>query len=200
MKVCKYIVLLVAVILIVACEQKAAKSTDQEVADAPDTTDASTISPEQLISPGLSIGQIKLDGNLADAIKLLGKPDGGDAAMGSALATWYANHDTTGYRTSIFASRNMGGADENIQHIKKILVTSPWFKTADFISTGNNMQDIAKFYTLKEGNSYTAGGQKIKIYSDIPKGISFEIDAQGQCVGILVHQPNSTAGTYLDMH
>ncbi|AMR30759.1 hypothetical protein A0256_04635 [Mucilaginibacter sp. PAMC 26640] len=200
MKVCKYIVLLVAVFLIVACEQKAAKSTDQEVADAPDTTDASTISPEQLISPGLSIGQIKLDGNLADAIKLLGKPDGGDAAMGSALATWYANHDTTGYRTSIFASRTMGGADENIQHIKKILVTSPWFKTADFISTGNNRQDIAKFYTLKEGNSYTAGGQKIKTYSDIPKGISFEIDAQGKCVGILVHQPNSTAGTYLDMH
>ena len=199
MKVSRYIFILCVIWLAGACRQKGAQ-VNKNIADGPDTTDASAISTEQLISPGQSIGQIKLEGNLSDAIKLLGKPDSSDAAMGSELATWYAKHDTAGYHTSIFAQRNMGGGDEDIAHIKKILVTSPWFKTADYISTGNTVEDIRKYYTLKEENSHTYKGQKITIYTDIAKGISFKVDDQGKCVGILVYQPNSAVDTYLDVY
>lgn len=200
MKVSKSIIIFSAFLLMAACKQKGTPSISNDPPESSDTTDAGTIPADQLISPGGSIGQIKLNSSLADAIKLLGKPDGGDAAMGSSLATWYANHDNTGYRTSIYAHRNMGGQDENTPYIKKILVTSPWFKTADYISTGNDIKDIGKYYTLKEGNSYNLKGEQIKTYADTAKGIAFEIDGKGKCVSVSVYQPNSGPGTYLDMH
>lgn len=200
MKICKYLIIILAVAFATSCEQKTEQAITDSAPEAQDTTDASTLSAEQLITPGASIGKLKLEGSMADAVKLLGKPDSGDAAMGSALATWYAKHDTSRYRTSIFARHNMGGADENIQHIKKILVTSPWFKTAEFISTGNTKADIEKYYTLKEGTSYNDKGQKVTNYTDLAKGITFEIDRTSKCVGILVHEPNSAADTYLNMH
>ncbi|OOQ60477.1 hypothetical protein [Mucilaginibacter pedocola] len=194
-----------AIVLIAACKQKGNGTSDAadtaDAPDLPDTTEVRAIPAEQLIKPGESIGKIRVGEALDSVILVLGKPDTGDAAMGSQLSTWYANHDTTGYQTSVFSHRNMGGKDENKSHIKKILVTSPWFKTAEYISTGNNMKDIGKYYKLKEGNSYKdKNEQTIKTYSDIARGISFEIDGAGECVSILVHQPNSTADTYLNMH
>ncbi|MEO7213191.1 hypothetical protein [Mucilaginibacter sp.] len=200
MKRYTYLTILFAMLLAVACKQKSSDAAGNNAPDLPDTTEVKAIPAEQLISPGESIGHIKLEGSADSVVQLLGRPDTGDAAMGSQLATWYADHDSTGYQTSIFSRRHMGGKDEPVSRIKKILVTSPWFKTAEYISTGNNMKDIGKYYTLKEGNSYKAKGQTIKTYSDIAKGISFEIEEDGKCVGILVHKSNSAADTYLNMH
>ncbi|MBD1363578.1 hypothetical protein IDJ77_07135 [Mucilaginibacter sp. ZT4R22] len=200
MKRYTYLTILFAIVLAVACKQKTKDAAGNDTPEPPDTTEVKAIPAEQLISPGQSIGHIKLDGSADSIVQLLGRPDTGDAAMGSQLATWYADHDTAGYQTSIFSRRDMGGKDEPVSRIKKILVTSPWFKTAEYISTGNNLKDIGMYYTLKEGSSYKKNGQTIKTYTDIEKGISFEIDMQGKCVGILVHQPNSAADTYLNMH
>lgn len=200
MKGFKYFIALLIVCGIVSCKQKGSGTASNE-ADVPDTTEVNAIPAEQLIKPGVGIGQLQLNASADSAVILLGKPDTGDAAMGSQLATWYAKHDTSGYQTSIFSRRKLDGSkDENVSRILKILVTSPWFKTAEYMSTGNTLKDISKYYTLKEGNSYQTKGQTIKTYTDLSKGISFEIDEAGKCVSILVHKPNSTADTYLNMH
>jgi hypothetical protein len=200
MKRYTYLMILIVAVLAAACKQKSNENAGAATPDLPDTTEVRAIPAEQLIKPGEGIGKITIEEGLDSVKQVLGRPDDGDAAMGSQLTTWYANHDTTGYRTSIFSRHNMGSKDENVSHVKKILVTSPWFKTAEYMSVGNTRKDIGKFYTLKEGNSYKAKGQTIKTYTDVAKGISFEIDETGKCVSILVHKPNSTADTYLNMH
>jgi hypothetical protein len=200
MKRYTYLTILFVALLAAACKQKSKDAAGNDMPDLPDTTEVRAIPAEQLIKPGEGIGKISLEEGLDSVMQVLGRPDAGDAAMGSQLTTWYANHDTAGYRTSIFSRHNMGSKDENVSHVKKILVTSPWFKTAEYMSTGNTMKDISKYYTLKKGTSYKANGSTIDTYTDMAKGISFEIDENGKCVSILVHQPNSAADTYLNMH
>jgi hypothetical protein len=196
MKVCGYTLVFTVLFFTTACKQK----SEKQMADVPDTSEVKAIPAEQLVAPGVSIGRIKLNGSLDSAIALLGKPDTGDAAMGSVLNTWYAEHDTTKYKTSIFAKRNMGGKDEAVQRIKKLLVTSPWFKTSEYISTGNTLMDVKKYYTLENGDTYQEHGQTIQTYTDKEKGISFEINPSGKCVGILVYQPNSSVDASINMH
>lgn len=202
-----FLPLLFAVMTLLACKQKATSvPTDTEATEVADTAAERidrdhAVSPEQLIAPGKGIGRVQLDDNLNKVMGVLGRPDATDAAMGSQLATWYAKHDSSGYKTTIFAQRNMGGKDEEISHIKKILITSPWFKTADYISTGHTKAEIEKHYTLKEGNTYKAtNGETITIYNDLPKGVAFEIDPSDQCVGIVVLAPNSVADSNINLH
>lgn len=177
------------------------KATNDSVAIIADKDESDTvikaISPDQLITPGKGIGHILLGEDQAKAIEQLGKPDFGDAAMGSSLVTWYANHDSSSYQTSIFSGRNFGAKDENIAHIKKILVTSPWFNTAEKIGVGSTLHEIKQSFTVHTNNQLNRG---IKTFTDKSKGISFEINNEDKCVGIIVHNTNEEAGTYLDMH
>lgn len=205
MKMCKYFVILMAIVVACSCKQKATNASGDNVTEVEDTTTTTganehAVSPEQLITPGKAIGHIQLGSGLDSIVKVLGRPDTGDAAMGAELATWYANHDTTGYQTSVYARSSMGNKDEAIKRIKNILITSPWFKTAEYISTGNTKADIAKYYTLTKGSTYTVKGQTIQVYTDKAKGISFETDPADKCVSIVIHAPNTDANTYINMH
>ncbi|WPU98518.1 hypothetical protein SNE26_21065 [Mucilaginibacter sp. cycad4] len=167
---------------------------------ASDTNTTNTVQSAWLINPGKSIGHIILNDDVQNVIKQLGKPDSSDAAMGSSLMVWFAKHDITRYRTAVFSHRNMGGKDESVSHIQKILVTSPQFKTDDGIGVGSTKQDIQKIYTLKPTSTYNTKGGKVQVYTDMSKGISFEIDGSGHCVGVVVHKANDTASAYLNMH
>ncbi|MDN3581866.1 hypothetical protein [Mucilaginibacter flavus] len=168
---------------------------------APDTATTKPVPANQLITPGKGIGHIMIDDDVQNSIKILGKPDSSDAAMGSSLMVWFARHDASGYRTSIFARHNMGGKDEAISHIQKILVTSPWFKTADGVGVGSTLDAIKKTYTLKSTSSYNSKAGEVEVYTDLDKGISFEISAaSGKCVGVVVHKAHDTAVTYINMH
>jgi hypothetical protein len=167
---------------------------------ASDANTANTVQSDWLITPGKSIGHIILNDDVQNVIKRLGKPDSSDAAMGSSLMVWFAKHDITRYRTAIFSHRNMGSKDESISHIQKILVTSPRFRTGEGVGVGSTKQDIQKYYSLKPTSTYTNNGGKVQIYTDPGKGISFEIDSSGRCVGVVVHKANDTAVAYLNMH
>ncbi len=167
---------------------------------ASDTGTANVPQSDWLITAGKSTGHIILNDDVQNVIKRLGKPDSSDAAMGSSLMTWFAKHDITSYRTAIFSHRNMGGKDESISHIQKILLTSPQFKTGEGVGVGSTKQDIKKYYALKPTSTYTNNGGKVQIYTDLAKGISFEIDGSGRCVGVVVHKANNTAVAYLNMH
>jgi hypothetical protein len=205
-----------------ACNQSAKKQTDADttqqaadtgrvkqpilddsIAKSPATTDTGktqVLAPAQLITPGRSIGLIRLNGNVEDVSQLLGRPDSSDAAMGSSLMVWYAKHNGSGYRTSVFAHRNMGAKDEIISRIQKILVTSPEFKTTEGIGVGSTLDEIKKSYDLKPTSDYKNKGSKVQVYTDLDKGISFETDASNKCVGVVVHKPHDTASAYLNMH
>lgn len=189
-----YIILLLASFYCAACNQPdkpPAATTTNKTQNAPANT---------LIIPGKSIGAISLNESIDTAKKLLGKPDYIDAAMGSVLLTWYAGHDTTANYTSIFAHHNFGGKDEAIAHIKKILVTSSVFTTGDGVSTGATLKDISSRYHLQLNSHYIKYGKTISIYSDIKKGIAFEIEAGNKCTAIIVFKPNDTPSAYINMH
>jgi hypothetical protein len=174
---------------------------DDSIAKSPATTDTTkTVSADRLISPGKGIGQILLNEDVENVSQLLGRPDSADAAMGSSLMVWYAKHNSSGYKTSVFSHRNMGGKDEIISRIQKILITSPEFKTADGIGVGATSDEIKKSYGLKPTGDYKNKDGKVQVYTDMDKGISFEIDASNKCVGVVVHKAHDTVSAYLNMH
>lgn len=168
---------------------------------ASDTSTSQTVPADRLIMPGKGIGHIMVNEDIETAIKLLGRPDSSDAAMGSALMVWFAKHDRKGYRTSVFAHRNMGGKDEAVSRIQKILISSPWFKTADGVGVGSSLAAIKKGYTVKSTLGYNTQTGKVEVYTDLDKGISFEVDKTGdKCVAVVVHKAHDTAATCINMH
>ncbi|MBK0380318.1 hypothetical protein [Mucilaginibacter segetis] len=199
----RYLILLLFTVAIFSCKQKTSSSS-AATEQVPDSTQADTtqvVAKDQLIIPGKSIGHILLNEPTDSVIKVLGKPDKQDAAMGSVLMTWYAGHDTSGYETSVFAHHNMGGNDEAIAHITKIMVTSPVFKTADSISVGDKLTDIEKYYPLKKLKTYQVKGKPVDVYTAADKGISFEIDtATKECKSIVVHNAGGSPSAYINMH
>ncbi len=156
--------------------------------------------PAQLIVPGKSIGKTFIGENMNEVLKRFGKPDDGDAAMGKSMSFWFARHDTSGYQTAVFAFRKMGTPDEKNSRVQQIMVTSPYFKTAELLHTGLSYGQIAKKYVLKKAAAFSKGKYIITIY-DTQKGISFEFGPDNLCKSIIVHLPNvSTASTYLSFH
>ncbi|MDN5283890.1 MAG: hypothetical protein JWR38_164 [Mucilaginibacter sp.] len=185
-----------------ACNQSTPKQNTADTTPHTADTGATKTAPiDRLIAPGRGIGRIFLNGNIEDVSTFLGRPDSSDAAMGSSLMVWYAKHNASGYKTSIFSHRNMGNKDEIISRIQKILITSPEFKTAEGIGVGALKEEIETDYTLKPTDGYKNKDGKVQIYTDLNKGISFEIDsASNKCVGVVVHKPHDTATAYLNMH
>lgn len=198
------------VTLLASCssgEQQANASANMDTVvktTASDTTKDKAIEDhvdtDQLIVPGERIGHLTIGMDAKQATDLLKQPDDGDAAMGKSVMTWYAKHKKGGYQTSVYCSHNMGGEDENISYIKKILVTSPWFKTAEGIGVGANLASMRSAFNLKQTQTTVINERPIIVYSDLAKGISFETDtAQDICVGIIVHAKGEDASTYLNM-
>jgi hypothetical protein len=193
-----FIPLLIPVLF--ACNQpakQASTTTDSDTTAAADTgTFVKEIPADQLIVPGRSIGHLVIGSATDSVIAVLGKPDGGDAAMGSSLAYWDGKGESKGYRTSVFSHRNMGGKDENTNRIKQVRVTSPWFKTIEGTATGLTLQQISEHYNLKPVTTY----KQLKVYDDVNAGIAFDIDSVSKkCVGIIVHVPKDTVGAYLNI-
>ncbi len=181
-----------ALALLSACGTPANRS-DQDKDTTTVTSETTKVKPEkaevaadQLIVPGKSIGQTRLDDDMDQVIARLGKPDGGDAAMGKSTSVWYTDHDTAKASTTIFASRQMGTADEKAR-VKQIRVSSPWFKTADGVMTGADKATIEKAYPhLAKAGSPIA---KDTVYADKAAGIAFEFDGQDKCSAIIVMLP-----------
>lgn len=195
------IIISIAVCLLACGNNSKKETTLADTNKVPkDTGAANTTQPDWLITPGKSIGHIILNDDVQNVMKQLGKPDSSDAAMGSSLMVWFADHNAAGNRTAVFAHHNMGGKDEQVSHVQKILVTSPQFKTDDGVGAGSTKQEIQKTYTLKPTSTYSNKNSKVQVYTDLAKGVSFEIDGSGKCIGVVVHKANDTAVAYLNMH
>lgn len=158
------------------------------------------IGASQLIVPGKSIGDTYIGESLDSVITRLGKPDQSDAAMGSSLSTWFAKHDSTAAQTDIFSHHNYGAKDESVSRVKLVRVTSPWFKTSEYIHNGMPLDSITIHYHLKHVADYSSAKDTLKIYDDVAQGIAFEINNQHKCAGILIHAAKDSTGTYISMH
>lgn len=178
-----------------------AKTADSTITKTDMPPAAGVVTAKQLIVPGKSIGSIHVQESMEKVFDRLGRPDNTDAAMGSSLATWYEGHKPTGYKTAVFSQHNYNGKDDIFQYVQRILVTSPYFKTADGIGAGNTLEQIKQKYTLKPGRNYNSNGATINVFNDLDKGISFEIDpATNKCVGVVVQKAGDANIANINMH
>ena len=153
------------------------------------------------ISPGISIGCIKLNETTDEVLKTLGQPDSSDAAMGKSLMQWFSKPTGKGIDTavnsiSVFISSNIGAKDEH-RKITHIRITSPYYKTPEHVGFGSTLTFIKMQYpTLKKPAvtfSDKSTGKTVQIYDEVKEGIAFEINEETKCIGITVHLPGKKA-------
>ncbi|MDN3601435.1 hypothetical protein QWY89_22475 [Mucilaginibacter myungsuensis] len=183
----KYLFGLLLLCICIACDQPkkpvaATSSADKQIPN------------HLLITPGGGIGKVTVGENAETVLKALGKPDAGDAAMGSQLMTWYDNHVKSGHRFTVFSHRENGGPRDPISAVKAIRITSPEFRTTGGAHTGVPIADVKKEFSLQRTQS-----SGVTIYTDSASGIAFEIDARDNCSAIIVFARGGMADTYLNM-
>jgi hypothetical protein len=206
----KYFIVPVLAVTVTACQQNKAPKSADTIVNKTDTAHSGTspdtaakdfpgnkpVPPAQLIVAGISIGQTTINESGKDVHKRLGTPDGGDAAMGKSVSIWYANHDTTGYIIQMYFSRGQG--DDEIQRVKQIRVTSPFFKINNEVHTGTPLKNALSLYKLKKVALFTDKGNSRSLYDDVKGGIAFDVDEKEIITGITVHEPGrEAASTYL---
>jgi hypothetical protein len=197
MRNCNYLFAVLIAATTASCRQNTgANQTEKQIADTQktiaakqnsSTTNNNIITADKLILPGKSIGKTAINEDGEDIIKRLGEPDAGDAAMGKSVSIWYAKHDTAGYITQIYFTRQMGVDDTS--RAKLIRVTSPWFKVKENVNVGAPVKNAtAKFKLVKIGEGNGMQGP-YTLYDDAKSGIAFEADNKGTCTGITIHEP-----------
>lgn len=153
-----------------------------------------TITQNQKIIPGKSIGLIKLNEDAEVVHKLLGKPTTANSGMGKSLQTWIKETtDGKTYQLSIFFSRNMGNGDEK-SRAKQIRITKEAFITKlNYRETETTLR--ANISEAKKMAIYTLAGSKdeFEIYDNMNAGIAFEFDPAGNVIAITVHEPGQLA-------
>jgi hypothetical protein len=154
-----------------------------------------SVSKNWLLIPGVSAGKTLLNKDSKQAFDLLGKADGGDAAMGKSVSIWYSNHDSTANSIAIYTVRDTGEAPAAL--IQQIRVTSSSFKTRQGVHCGSTLTALKKEYEVKETETYTDNGTNYRVFSS-DKGIAFEIDPEDKCVAIIIFNAGKPLpGTYL---
>jgi len=159
------------------------------------TIDSASREGDWLLEPGIAAGKTTINEKADQVYARLGKADGGDAAMGKAIAIWYNNHDSTAHSIAIYTVRDTGSMPP--ARIKQIRVTSPAFKTKEGIHPGSTLSEIKKVYQVSRSDTYKSEGENYSVYSS-KKGIAFEINAAGECSSVIIFEAGKpTATTYL---
>ncbi|MBO9730587.1 MAG: hypothetical protein J7623_18235 [Chitinophaga sp.] len=159
-----------------------------------------------LIVPGKSIGQIKLEVPAAD-LAVLGKPDGGDAAMMKAWRIWYSRKKDKSIDSSHMLAVFTAMRTQDTQYVKQIRVNSPRFKTAKGLGAGSSIAAIKKAYPgvqLTQTYESANKARRIAVYEDTRAGIAFETanprSKKPVCSMVVVFDPGESAAGYLDFH
>ena len=193
----KYLIIPAIAVLIFGCESM---STHKSLADSIHAVDThlKTIVSVKMIVPGKRIGDIYINENADSVVAKLGKPDWSDAAMGASFMVWFNKKGRNIHKTSIYAHRNMGAADEKVNYIKEIRETSPSFKTADYGGAGSEIKDVMRLYRLEKHPA--PGNKKLWLYDNYHEGIGFEVDSTGKCLAVYIHAPDDSSTAHLDIH
>jgi hypothetical protein len=159
-----------------------------------------------LIVPGKSIGQIKLEAP-AQSLAVLGKPDGGDAAMMKAWRIWYSRKKDKSIDSSHLVAAFTAMRSADTQYVKQVRVNSPRFKTVKGVGAGSSMAAIKKAYpaiALVQTYESANKARRIAVYQDTKAGIAFETSNSRSkkpvCSMVVVFDPGESAAGYLDFH
>lgn len=159
-----------------------------------------------LIVPGKSIGQIKLE-TPAQSLAVLGKPDGGDAAMMKAWRIWYSRKKDETIDSSHMVAVFTAMRTQDTQYVKQIRVNSPKFKTVKGVGAGSTIATIKKAYpNVQLVQTYLSANKarRIVVYQDSKSGIAFETSNSRSrrpvCSMVVVFDPGESAAGYLDFH
>lgn len=159
-----------------------------------------------LIVPGKSVGQVNIAAP-AQSLEVLGKPDGGDAAMMKAWRLWYGRKKDNTIDSSHMLAVFTAMRTQDTQYVKEIRVNSPKFKTAAGMGVGSAIAAVKKVYPgVKLLKTYVSKdkSRRIAVYDDKALGIAFETDRprskRPRCSMVVVHDPGEDAGSYLDFH
>lgn len=186
----------------VGSEPNARAIADQAIARANNVSRESVVKVDPirvtdgLLQPGRAAGKISIGQNAEDVYKAMGKPDGGDAAMGKAVAYWHQKGEAADHATSIYTARDTG--ENPIARVRQIRVSSTAFKTENGMGVGSTLAEIQKAYHVTKSETYKVGGQSYTVYSD-PSGISFEVDTKGNCVAVIIYTKGAQPGSYLSL-
>jgi hypothetical protein len=137
--------------------------------------DVSAQSSSSLIVAGQSIGQTHLGRFGATYLAKLPKPDADDSGMGKYRSVWLSKNQA-GRKDTLYIF-SVANDPRDIQprngvSIRLIRVTSPWYHTANGISTGNALPQILRSFP----GAPTDQGQTL--YDDSEQGIAFEFSGR----------------------
>ncbi|MBS0029538.1 hypothetical protein ACTJJ0_15405 [Chitinophaga sp. 22321] len=159
-----------------------------------------------LIVPGKSIGQIKLEAP-AQSLAVLGKPDGGDAAMMKAWRIWYSRKKDKTIDSLHLLAVFTAMRTQDTQYVKQIRVNSPRFRTVKGVGAGSSMLAIRKAYPdARLVQTYLSANKarRIAVYEDTKAGIAFETSntrsKRPVCSMVVIFDPGESAAGYLDFH
>lgn len=176
------------------CACQSAQRNDRNKADTVPQAPPQEVNADSLVVPGKAIGNIVLGADAAPLMEIMGKPDSGDAAMGKAVAIWISGKNLT----AIYTERNMGVDDTS--RIRQIRSTYPGFLTNDHIGVGVTLKDIEQRMPVSRLGEYTEGKDTFALYTT-REGISFEVNREEHCTGIIVHPAGSDpTSVYLPFH
>lgn len=152
------------------------------------------------ITPGKSIGLVKLGDPADQLVSKLGKPDLSDAAMGKAWLTWFnKKRDEHNNRNEFNIYLTYSDTNMSARTVRQIRTTSPEHFTVNDIRVYSGLPKILEsFPSMKFQSRHierSNGKRVINIYDDIVQGIAVEIVDAGNekiCIGIIVHPPGET--------
>lgn len=213
----KYKLFFVSVIFLISCQQQIKKTGTILKKETDTVTVHDTITaalpfpaqgkiPENILSAqniiaGQKVGIISIGEQGSSVAVQLGSADFGDAAMQKSISGWYSKTDSA-IQIKIYFENDMTGANTG-PHVVQIRVNSTFFKTAEGITTGSNLEEIKKYYSNIQPSlnfSSKKGNEKIIVMNDDELGIAFEIDSKNICKGITVHKPGHELFGYLQFY
>ncbi|MCJ8164822.1 hypothetical protein MKJ04_08195 [Pontibacter sp. E15-1] len=206
----KYPLYLILIFSLLSCQphdnSSPAEANPVATADTAATVPAAPAAPDSafLIIAGERIGQVQLGMTAEQLNNTLGEADSGDAAMGKALLFWVSKGNSGPRQyVAVYTVNNFDGQDTPPK-VQQVQVTSPRFRTASGIGTGNSLPEIRQGYGQLQPLAYytNAQQQKVYVYDAQPQGIAFEVTVPDSvCSAITVHQPGEdVTGTYLPIH
>jgi len=186
-----------------ACHAPASDDAQQVTAlRKKDNVKFQEVDSSKLVIAGKQAGKIYIGQYMEQVSELMGRPDDGDAAMGSALGIWYEGDEKALKKnpTVIFSSYR----DSNmvIKAVKQVSVAAPEFQTAQGIHTGVRLAELLKAYPLLRKTETYVNAQKdsVFVYDSVADGIAFDLQ-RDTCTAITIHVKNRPANAvYLPVH
>ena len=181
--------------LLTACNNQSKPSSDSDTALLTIQNDTvlidkaiPVVADAFLIVAGEQIGQIHIADSAAKPLRLLGRPDGDDAAMGSATLTWMGKGAPP---SQLDVYTHYHDSTMTDKAVKQIRTTSPAFATANGLHVGLRLSEATQKQPGLIRFPFDGVKKNIHLYDDAANGLALEIDSNAneqKVVSVIVHE------------